>query len=363
MATRPTLPRLPARRASSPSTHESSSTRKAERIRDPSRSSRRRRFASRPSVDLAGRSVAICDDVPTQFDGPLGPHHKLIGAWAAAREVSPRQYTRAQARMHIERVFRAAVLDVLAPIDLADLRVTVLKGEDGDPPAIAIVCDDIGQIDLGWIETSEAPISWRAAAYHELQQNLPCVLPIFGYEQLFDQISIYYWGCETDDEGARQSLIECHGLDEASVDEQTLPSTMNARRPDWMIAANAARPSQLPNGLREKLRTLRQARAAVRSLQPESSAWHFEFDLINQYLPGFEDASPMPPLTLVPTDQFAAELDDVCRHGMEVGFMDVAGFCPISDPGRLDDWLASLQLGARVLLAAQNLIALDPTNL
>ncbi len=340
-----------------------SSTRKAERTKDTSRSSRRRRFASRPSADLAGRSVAICDDVPTLFDGPLGPHHKLIGAWVAARETTPRQYTRAQARVRIEQVFRAAVLDILAPLDLADLRMTVLKGEDGDPPAIAIVCDSLGQIDLGWIETSDAPISWRAAAYRELEQNLPYVLPIFGYERLFETMSIYYWDCETDDEAARRCMIEYHGMDEAEVDEQTLPSMMNARRPDWMIAAKAAASAQLPSGLRQKLRSLRHAHRALKSLQPEHNAWHFDVDLINQYVPGFEEASPLPPLTLVPFEQFAPQLDDVCRHGMEMGFMDIAGLCPLPDSGRIDDWLTSLRLGAQFLLAAQALIELDPTKL
>jgi hypothetical protein len=71
----------------------------------------------------------------------------------------------------------------------------------------------------------------------------------------------------------------------------------------------------------------------------------------------------LPPLTLVPSGQFAPELDDVGRHGMEMGFMDIAGLCPLTNPGRIDDWLASLRLGAEFLLAAQNLIELDPTKL
>ena len=331
-------------------------------MKDPNRSSRRRPFVFRPSANLAGRSGAISEDVPTLFDHPLAPHHKLVGAWVAARETSPRQYTRAQARRRIEQVFQAAVSEILAPVDLADFRMTVLKGEEGEPPALAIVCDSMGQIDLGWIATSDAPISWRAAAYRELEQNLSCILPIFSYEHLFDTISMYYWDGETDDEAARRCMIEYHGLDEADVDEQSLPSTMNARRPDWIIAANAARPAQLPRGLRQALRSLRHARRALKSL-PEYNAWHFDIDLINQYVPYFEEVSTLPPLTLVPSDEFAAELDDVGRHGMEVGFMDIAGLCPLPDPDRIDDWLASLALGARFLLAAQALIALDPTKL
>ncbi|WP_454888544.1 hypothetical protein [Sphingobium indicum] len=363
MATRPTSPRLPAARTSRPSTRGFSSTRKTTRAKPPSRFNRLRASASRPSADLAGRSVALSDDIPTLFDHPLGPHHKLIGGWVAARETSPKQYTRAQARRRIEQVFGAAVLEILAPVDLADFRMTVLKGEDGDPPAIAIVCDSMGQMDLGWIETSDAPISWRAAAYHALEQSLGCVLPVFGYQDLFDQIAMYYWDGETEDEGARQSLIYYHGADEADLEEQALPSTMNARRPDWMITANAAPPAQLPTGLQQKLRSLHHARRALKRLQPERNAWHFDIDLIYQYVPGFEECSSLPPLTLVPTEQFAPELDDVGRHGMEMGFMDIAGLCPLPEAGRIDDWLTSLRLGAQFLLAAQHLIQLDPTNL
>ena len=71
----------------------------------------------------------------------------------------------------------------------------------------------------------------------------------------------------------------------------------------------------------------------------------------------------MPPLTLVPFEHFARELDDVARHGMEMGFMDVAGLCPLPDAENIDDWFASLRLGARFLLAAQDLIQLDPAQL
>jgi hypothetical protein len=71
----------------------------------------------------------------------------------------------------------------------------------------------------------------------------------------------------------------------------------------------------------------------------------------------------LPPLTLVPVEQFAREVDDVGRHGMEYGFMDIAGFCPLPDSVPIDDWFASLRVGARFLLAAQDLIQLDPANL
>jgi len=58
----------------------------------------------------------------------------------------------------------------------------------------------------------------------------------------------------------------------------------------------------------------------------------------------------------------ARELDDVARHGMEMGFMDLAGICPLPDAGRIDDWFASLRLGADFLIAAQNLLQFDPAN-
>ena len=81
-----------------------------------------------------------------------------MGRWVAAREGAPRRYTRVGARKRIEQVFNAAVLEILAPIELVDLRVAVLVGEDNNPPAIALVCETLGQLDLGWIETGDAPI-------------------------------------------------------------------------------------------------------------------------------------------------------------------------------------------------------------
>ena len=65
----------------------------------------------------------------------------------------------------------------------------------------------------------------------------------------------------------------------------------------------------------------------------------------------------------MPVQPFGRELDDVAHHGMELGFMDVAGMCVLRDADRTDDWFTSLRLGAQFLLAAQNLIQLDPANL
>ncbi|MGK0491350.1 MAG: hypothetical protein ACJASD_001570 [Sphingomonas echinoides] len=270
--------------------------------------------------------------------------------------------TRVAARRHIERVFDAAVLDILNPVILADLRVAVLHSEENGPPAIAIICEGLGQLDLGWIETSDAPIPWRAAAYSALEKTLGRALPVFGYQDLFDEIAMYYWDGETDDETARQCLIDYHGADADDLDEQTLPSTMNARRPEWMIAANAAPSAQLPIGLRKQLNRLYKAHEALGRLPSERNAWHFDFQAIYEYIPGIEECSSLPPLTLVPFEQFARELDDVARNGMEMGFMDVAGLCPLPDADRLDDWFASLQIGAQFLLAAQDLIQIDPAS-
>ena len=102
--------------------------------------------------------------------------------------------------------------DILRPVDMANLRVAVMIGEDGLDPAIVIICDSIGQIDLGWIEKSNvlsntlfapvAPVGWQAAAYKALCGALPAVLPIFGYEDFMEEMSAMYWDGETTDEGA-----------------------------------------------------------------------------------------------------------------------------------------------------------------
>ena len=318
---------------------------------------------SRRSADLAGRAVAISADVPAIFDAPLPPHHKLIGRWVAAREASSGLYTRAAARQHIEGIFNAAVLEILDPIEIADFRVAVILKEGDGTPAIAVICQNLGQIELGWIETGDAPIPWRAAAYRALEQCLGRVLPIFSYEDLFNEISIYYWDGETDDERARQSLIAYHGADADELDELTLPSEMNARRPEWMIKENAAPSARLPSGLRQKLKRFHAAHKAVGSLRPERNAWDFDLEVAYDYIPGIEECSSLPPLTLVPFDHFARELDDVARNGMEMGFMEVAGLCPLPDANHIDDWFASLRLGAEFLLAAQELIQVDPAKL
>jgi hypothetical protein len=234
---------------------------------------------------------------------------------------------------------------------------------EGAPPAIALICDSMGQIDLGWIEESDAPISWRAAAYRALEKTLGSALPLFGYQDLFEEMACYYWDGETDDDAARHSLVEMIGADPDDLDEYALPSTMNARRPAWMLAKRAARPSRMPMSLRQALETLGEAHRALAAVPDDQNAWAFDFESLRDYMPWTEDCSSLPPLTLVPFDEFARELDDVARHGMEYGFRDVAGLCPLPDAKRIDDWFASLALGARFVSAAQSLIRLDPADL
>ncbi|ALR21473.1 MULTISPECIES: hypothetical protein [Sphingomonadales] len=363
MASHPTSPNQSAASRLRRSTRASSSPPGTAGATLPGRSRRRRACAFHPSADLAGRVVALSGDIPAHFDAPLAPHHKLIGRWAASRETTAKRYTRAEARQRIERVFDKAVLDILGSVEFADFRVVVLHGEEDYPPAIAVICDSMGQLELGWIEDSDAPIPWRAAAYKALDDMLARALPIFGYDDLFDEISMYYWDGATDDETARQWITEYQGVDPEYLDELTLPSNMESRRPEWMIAKNAGASAELPNGLRRKLEELRKAHAALGKLRPERNAWRFDLQIAYEYLPGIEECSTLPPLTLVPVEQFAREVDDVGRHGMEYGFMDIAGFCPLPDSVPVDDWLASLRVGARFLLAAQDLIQLDPANL
>jgi hypothetical protein len=336
------------------------------------RSSRLPAFASRPSADLAGRAVALSGEIPTAFDTPMAPHHKLIGRWLAARRAPTEQFTRPEVRRYIERTFGDAVLEILEPFKLADLRVTTLIGEDGLPPAIAVTCDTVGQIELGWIEKSNvlrntlfgnvSPARWQAAAYKTLVETLPAVLPIFDFDYLFDELSAYYWDGQLDDESARRSLIEWQGFDESDIDEDTLPSAVKARRPAWMLAENAAPLKDLPRGLADRIRKLRAARDAVRKLGEDGNAWCVLSDPIHAYVPGLEDSSTLPPMTLVPFEEFARELDDIGRFGMETGFTDCAGLCPLPSFERIDEWFASFRVGMDLLLAAQALIEIDPAQ-
>lgn len=363
MATQPVSPRPPAASRPRPSTARSSSIRSHPRP-IPRNHSIPLAICDFPrSADLAGRSVKISPDIPASFDQPLTHHHKLVGHWVAAQGQAAKEYSRPEARRRIEHVFNSAALDILKPLALADFRTVVLNGEDQGSPAIALICDSMGQLDLGWIENSDAPISWRAAAYKALEQTLGSALPIFTYQDLFDEISMYYWDGETDDEGARQCLINYHDADPDDLEEQALPSTMEARKPEWMNSAASAPLAKLPAGLRNALRKLRETHEALRRLPNDRNAWHFDSEILYEYVPGIEECSTLPPLTLVPVEFFAAEVDDIGRHGMEYGFMDVAGICRLPTADHITHWFASLLVGTQFLLAAQHLIDLDPDKL
>jgi len=324
---------------------------------------------SRRSVDIAGRGVRLSHAVPGGFDAPLAAHHKLIGHWVDRHVPAAGPLTRAEARKHIEQAFQREVLSILGGNTLADLRVIALAG-DGDamPPAIAIICDSIGQIDLGWIEQtnvlantlrgSVAPVGWRAAAYKALHQ-ITAVLPIFGFDEMMDELSAYYWDGETTDEGARRALVTLHGLDPED-DAVVLPSQIMARRPDYMLAHNADGLKDLPPVLRAKLRRLTAAWNALKGHKHPTDVWHFDSDRVHAYLPEYEDTVPLPPMTLVSFDDFAEQLDLIGQSGMELGSFNVAGFCSLTGPGTLTQWFASLRLGAELLAAAQDLIDFDP---
>jgi hypothetical protein len=314
------------------------------------------------SVDLAGRSVALCHDIPEIFDAPLAAHHKLIGRWVAERETGTRRYSRPEARRRIEETFKASVAEILAPIDLVDLRVVVLNADADRTPAFVVTCDSMGQLDLGWIETSDAPVAWRAAAYRVLEKTLGSVLPVFCYDDLFDEIATYYWAGETSDEAARRAQIEIYGMDPEELDEDILPSAMNGRRPAWMIDSEAGKSGSLPHELRHAIGRLRAAHKAVSRHDPDSNAWRFELQTVWDYIPEQEECSSLPPMTLVPLEQFAREIDEIYRRGMEMGFLEIAGLCQLPDETRIDSWITSLRQGALFLLTVQELIALYPAN-
>lgn len=262
------------------------------------------------------------------------------------------------------------MLDILGPFELTPLRVVALHGDDALPPALAIVSDDIGEIDLRWIARTNtlkdtlfgpvAPTGWRAAAYHALESTLHAALPVFSYTDLFYEYSTYFWDGETDDAGARQALIDWHGADASEIDDEMLPSAMNARRPDYMLAENADALKALPRSLAAKIRELRRAHDALGAIGDDFNAWRLDREDLHRYFPESEDWSWLPSMTLVPFDHFARELDAIGQMGMEQGFTDLAGICALNDVTAIDRWLVSLKLGVDLLVAAQALIDFDP---
>lgn len=324
--------------------------------------------SSRRLGDLAGRAVALSPAVPAGFDAPLSHHHKIIGRWVAQQAPTDQLFGLSEARRFIEQRFRQAVLDIIGVNTLADLRVFVLAGDGaGQPPALAIICDSVGQIDMGWIELtnvlantlkgSVAPVGWRAAAYGALH-DLAAVLPLFGFHEMMEELSGYYWDGEIDDEGARHALVTYRGHDPDDLGV-ILPSQIRDKRPDYMLRANADPLKALPPALRAALRRVEAAWNSVRGCKEPGNAWHFDVYQITDYMPEYEDASPLPALTIVPFDVFAEELDNIGQPGMEYGFHNVCGLCPLTGPDVLDHWFASLRHGAELIAAVQDLVDLD----
>jgi hypothetical protein len=350
----------------------SSSRTKDDGARRALRSRPRRGSGSRLSADLAGRAVGLSIDVPAAFEVPLGQHQKLVGRWAANRDDPSALYTRQEALGRIERMFEAEVLEILKPVDIAEYRVVVLHGPAEMPPAIGIACNSVGQVELGWIERDNvlsnailhgvAPLAWRATAYKALTETLWAAMPVFGYLELVEEMANYYWEGSTDDEGARDALTQWHGADPDECDEM-LPSAMHAKLPAWMQPKNARSPRKFPARLRQRLEKLRDTHKALRDFGQHTNAWHYDPDELLAYLPEAYDASTLPPMTLVPAEHFGRELDDIGRMGMEAGFMDTVGLCPVTDPDKLDEWFVSLKLGADFLVAAQDLINFNPRDL
>lgn len=367
MATRPVPPSPNAAGKPQRFTRKSSLRRKGEA----SRSLRRAAFTSLHSADLPGRAVALSPEIPTAFHGPLGPHHKVMGPWAAGQDQDARLYTRGEARQRIERLFNGAVLEILGPIKIVDLRAAVVEGaEGGFPPAIALICDSIGQMDLGWIEKSNAlrvsmfeqvaPVCMQAAAYRALAGTLNSAVPMIGFEDLMEELSAYYWDGSLDDEGAIQTMKDWRGLEDDDIDPDQLPSGVLSRRPAWMLAENAAPLKCLPVGLANRIRRLRKASKALDALPHGESAWHYNGEFVLEYFPEYMDYGTLPPMTIVPFDVFAREIDDVARPCMETGFNDIVGLYQLPDPAVVDRWFTSLKLGAELLLAAQDLIDTNP---
>lgn len=294
----------------------------------------------------------------------------MMGRWAAAQDEMELLYTRGEARQRIEKLFNSTVLEILKPIKIVDLRAAVVEGDNEHPPAITLFCDSIGQMDLGWIEKSNAlsstlfgqvaPVGIQAAAYKALATSLSSAVPMIGFADLMEELSAYYWDGSTDDEGAIQSMKEWRGLEDDEIDADQLPSGVIGRQPAWMLYENAYPLKRLPAGLAKRIRRLRKARDALDAVPYTDSAWRYSSDFILEYFPEYMDYGTLPPMTIVPFDVFAREIDDIARPCMETGFQDIVGLYQLTDPAVIDKWFSSLRLGAELLLAAQDIIDTHP---
>ena len=205
-----------------------------------------------------------------------------------------------------------------------------------------------------------AGVGLQAAAYDALATSLNAAVHMISFGDLMEELSSYYWDGEFSDEGAMMVMKERRGLGDDEIEIEQLPSGVLARRPPWMIAENAYPHKKLPAGLAKRIRRLRKARDALADLPRTDSAWRYNSDFTLQYLPGYEERAPLPPMTIVPFDVFAREIDDIARFGMEQGFDDIVGLYQLPTSAAIDQWFASLKLGAELLLAAQDLIDTNP---
>ena len=183
---------------------------------------------------------------------------------------------------------------------------------------------------------------------------------MIGFDDLMEELSAYYWVGENTDEGAIRCMKEWRGLEDDEIEAEQLPSGIIARRPDRMIAANAFPLKRLPAGLAKRIRRLRIAHEALKSLPFERSAWRYNGDFILDYLPEYEERGMLPSMTIIPFDVYAREIDDIARPCMEMGFHDIVGLYQLPDPAAIDQWFASLKLGAELLRAAQDIIDTNP---
>lgn len=302
--------------------------------------------------------------IPTRFGNPVGKHHVIIGNWAKEMLASAGPVSESGFKHLIEATFAKVVGDILAPIKLCDLHVMVLlHSEEDEKPAIIIANKSQGQVDLGWIETAEnAPMEWRCAAYRALVSNIHPIIPMITFDDMFEHLSMLYWDGSTEDHEAREALIHDHGHDEEDLEGMTMPSDVKAKAPAWMDDYAGEAPARpFHPELAKLFRDLRKARRRFDKAQAKANPFAFDFDDLCSYAPWYEESYCLPPMTVVPFDIFAEEIDDCARGGMEQGFLDVCGLYLI-DPAspQIDKWLETLRASVAVIDCIQRLTAWEP---
>lgn len=318
------------------------------------------------SAKLAGGRVTLSPAVPTRFDAALNKHHIAIGRWVLEHRTQSSALTHDAARSLIEITFVDEVKRILAPIELADLHVMVLLNsyDDKAPPALIISNKSQGQIDLGWIETDEdAPIAWHRRAYQALVRAIQPIIPAITYDDMFEHLSHLYWDGETDDEAARESLRTYQDYDESDLAGMTMPSQLDAKRPEWMLDRSDHIPDQIHSELEAILADITAASEGLEKARKRADAFQFtDMEDLCAYAPWYKESLGLPSMTVVPFEIFASEIDDVARHGMESGFLDVSGIYHLDrdDPADIDNWFTTLRAGVAVIEAVQRLTAWTP---